>query len=165
MEEQAFRQAFQEHKESVYGFTYRLTGSQSAAEDLTQECFLELFRRPGRFDPARGTLRNFLLGIARNLALKRWRREHRFQSIEDAGRGLSGHAVPLDAGLAVAAAMKLLSPLQREAVVLFEYEGLTLEEIVGVTGAEVGTVKSRLHRARESLRESLAPLRSCQRGL
>jgi RNA polymerase sigma-70 factor (ECF subfamily) len=164
MDEEAFRRAFREHKDSVYGFAFRLSGSRAAADDVTQECFLELFRNPARFDPERGTLRNFLFGVARNLALKRWRRENRFQSIEGAGRRLSAGAVPLDAGLAVEAAMKLLSPLQREAVVQFEYEGLTLEEIASVTGAEVGTVKSRLSRARENLRQSLAPLKHCQRG-
>jgi RNA polymerase sigma-70 factor (ECF subfamily) len=60
----------------------------------------------------------------------------------------------------VAAAVQSLAPLQREAVVLFEYEGFTLEEIAAVVGAEVGTVKSRLHRAREKLRRRLAPVRS-----
>jgi RNA polymerase sigma-70 factor, ECF subfamily len=165
MDEEAFRRAFQEHKDAVYAFVFRLTGSTTAAEDLTQDCFLELFRKPQRFDPVRGSLRSFLLGIARNLALKRWRRQYRFQSIEDEGPALRTEDVPLDAGLAVAAAMNALSPLQREAIVLFEYEGLTLEEIGSVTGTEAGVVKSRLYRARENLRESLAPLRRCQRGI
>jgi RNA polymerase sigma-70 factor (ECF subfamily) len=52
-----------------------------------------------------------------------------------------------------------LPPLQREALVLFEYEGLTLEEIAEITGADVGTIKSRLHRARERLKRMLAPNR------
>jgi RNA polymerase sigma-70 factor (ECF subfamily) len=164
MEEDAFRRAFRDHKDSVYAFTYRLTGSSAAADDLTQDCFLELFLRPERFDPERGPLRGFLLGIARNLALKRWRRENRFQSLDDEGGRLRQEELPADAGLAVAAAMNSLSPLQREAVVLFEYEGLTLEEIAVVTGADVGTVKSRLFRARENLRADLAPLRRCPKG-
>lgn len=165
MEEAAFRRAFREHKDSIYAFTYRLTGSSAAADDLTQDCFLELFLKPERFDPERGSLRSFLLGIARNLALKRWRRENRFQPLEEEGPRLQQHDLPADAGLAVAAAMKSLSPLQREAVVLFEYEGLTLEEIAYVTGADVGTVKSRLFRARENLRADLAPMRGCKRGI
>jgi RNA polymerase sigma-70 factor (ECF subfamily) len=126
---------------------------------------LELFRRPDRFDPARGPLKSFLFGIARNLALKRWRRENRFQSLEDEGERLSHQDFPLEANLAVAAAMKALSPLQREAVVLFEYEGMTLEEIACLSGADIGTVKSRLFRARENLRADLAPLRRCGRGV
>ena len=60
----------------------------------------------------------------------------------------------------VAAAVHSLPPLQREAVLLFEYEGLTLEEIAKVVEADVGAVKSRLHRARERLRRVLTPLRN-----
>ena len=52
--------------------------------------------------------------------------------------------------------------LQQEALVLFEYEGVTLEEIARIVGADVGTVKSRLHRARERLRRDLAPYRSAR---
>jgi RNA polymerase sigma-70 factor, ECF subfamily len=165
MEEEEFRRAFREHKDSIYAFTYRLTGSSAAADDLTQDCFLELFLKPERFDPERGPLRSFLLGIARNLVLKRCRRENRFQSLEDEGERLRREDLPAETGLAVAKAMQALSPLQREAVVLFEYEGLTLDEIARMTGADVGTVKSRLFRARENLRTDLAPLRTCQRGV
>jgi RNA polymerase sigma-70 factor (ECF subfamily) len=62
----------------------------------------------------------------------------------------------------VGRAVRALVPLQREVVILAEYEGLTLAEIAKVVGADVGTVKSRLHRARENLRRVLAPLRSRQ---
>jgi RNA polymerase sigma factor (sigma-70 family) len=97
--------------------------------------------------------------------LKRWRVENRFQSLDDEGDQLRQEDLPADAGLAVAAAMKALSPLQREAVVLFEYEGLSLEEVARVTGTDVGAVKSRLFRARENLRADLAPLQRCRRGV
>jgi RNA polymerase sigma-70 factor (ECF subfamily) len=62
--------AFDQHKDAVYRFAWRMSGSPTAADDMTQEVFVGLLRQPGRFDPARGTLRAFLLGIARNLALK-----------------------------------------------------------------------------------------------
>jgi RNA polymerase sigma-70 factor (ECF subfamily) len=161
MEEDAFRRAFREHHQSVFAFTYRLTGSKAAADDLTQDCFLALFRKPERFNPERGSLRSFLLGIARNLALKRWRLENRFQSLDKEGERLLQEDLPADAGLAVARAIQALSPLQREAVVLFEYEGMTLEEIAIVTGSDVAAVKSRLYRARENLRANLAPMGRC----
>jgi RNA polymerase sigma-70 factor (ECF subfamily) len=61
---------------------------------------------------------------------------------------------------AVQAALDLLPPLQREAIVLFEFEELSLEETAAVVGADIGTVKSRLHRARERLRRSLAGYRT-----
>ena len=72
----------------------------------------------------------------------------------DLGRG--------DIGEMVGRAVGALGPLQREVVILAEYEGLTLAEIARAVDADVGTVKSRLHRARENLRHMLAPLRSQQ---
>jgi RNA polymerase sigma-70 factor (ECF subfamily) len=158
-----FQAAFDQHKDAVYRFAWRMSGSASAAEDVTQDVFVGLLRHTDRFDPARGTLRAFLLGIARNLTLKRWRAEHRFEPLDD--ETLVGQAVDVergDIGDAVGRAVRSLRPLQREVVILAEYEGLTLAEIARAVDADVGTVKSRLHRARENLRRLLAPLRSRQ---
>lgn len=160
MTERDFRQAFHEHKDAVYGFALRMTGSPEMAEDLAQDCFMELFRRPQRFDPARGSMRTFLLGVTRNLIFKHWRVEQRLDAIEE---DLPSSAPNLNAAIVsslVAAAVQSLPPLQREAVLLFEYEGFTLEEIAKLVEADVGTVKSRLHRARERLRRVLTPLRN-----
>jgi RNA polymerase sigma-70 factor, ECF subfamily len=155
-----FQAAFEQHKDAVYRFAWRMSGSAAAAEDITQDVFVGLLRYPNRFDPARGTLRAFLLGIARNLALKHWRAEHRVEPLDDE----FFIAEPLDlergnVGDMVGRAVRALPPLQREAVILFEYEGLTLAEVARAVDADVGTVKSRLHRARENLRRMLAPLR------
>jgi RNA polymerase sigma-70 factor (ECF subfamily) len=127
--------------------------------------FLALLRHPGRFDPGRGSLRAFLLGVGRNLALKHWRVEHRFEPLDDEGFAVE----PVDVergeiGEIVGRAVRALRPLQREVVVLKEYDDLSLEEIAHAVGAEVGTVKSRLHRGRENLRKMLAPLRSSPVG-
>ena len=109
-------------------------------------------------DQARGRLRSFLLGIARNLALKRWRDDRPWESLED-----EQCVIPAldperwEVADAVASAVQSLAPLQREVLVLAEYERLSLEEIACAVDAEVGTVKSRLHRARENLRRALAP--------
>ena len=162
MTDAEFQTAFDQHKDAVYRFEWRMSGS-TAAEDITQDVFVGLLRHPNRFDPARGTLRAFLLGIARNLALKHWRAEHRFEPLDDE----VFVAKPLDlergdVGNMVGRAVRALPPLQREAVILFEYEGLTLAEVARAVDADVGTVKSRLHRARENLRRTLAPLRSRQ---
>lgn len=78
-----FQRAFDEHKDAVYRFAWRMSSSPAAAEDVTQEAFLALLMHPQRFDPARGSLRSFLLGIARNLTLKRWRAEHRFDALDE----------------------------------------------------------------------------------
>jgi RNA polymerase sigma factor (sigma-70 family) len=159
-----FQAAFDQHKDVVYRFAWRMTGSAAAAEDITQDAFVGLLRNPDRFDPARGSLRAFLLGIASNLALKRWRAEHRFEPLDD---GAVGVEMPVDlergeVGEIVGRAVQALGPLQREVVILAEYEGLTLAEIARAVDTDVGTVKSRLHRARANLRRTLAPLRSRQ---
>ncbi|MBZ5632894.1 MAG: sigma-70 family RNA polymerase sigma factor [Acidobacteriia bacterium] len=160
MTDAEFRAVFEQNKDAVYRFAWRMCGSAPVAEDIAQEVFLTLLRQPGRFDPARGALRSFLLAVARNLALKRWRDASRLDELDD-------HFVTPPADLerretadAVGAAVASLPPLQREVLILAEYEELSLEEIARAVDAEVGTVKSRLHRARENLRQILAPLRS-----
>jgi RNA polymerase sigma-70 factor, ECF subfamily len=159
MTDPEFRDAFRRNKDVLYRFAYRMTGSHPFAEDVVQEAFLTLWRRPGAYDPARGTVRALLLGIARNLILKSWRDEPRCEELE-AQDSICG-PVDLPAGeraTFVARAIALLPPLQREALILAEYEDMSLEEIVSATGADLAAVKSRLHRARESLRRLLAPL-------
>jgi RNA polymerase sigma-70 factor (ECF subfamily) len=160
MKARDFRQAFEEHKDAVYDFALRMTGSTATAEDLAQDCFLELLRHPGRFDAARGSLRAFLLGVTRNLAHRRWRTEQRLDSLDDHVPGYSPDLTAGGISTMIREAVQALPPLQREAVLLFEYEGFTLEEIASIADADVGTVKSRLHRARERLRVLLAPLKS-----
>jgi RNA polymerase sigma-70 factor (ECF subfamily) len=155
--------AFEQHKDAVYRFLWRMSGSPAAAEDITQDVFVGLLRHPDRFDPARGTLRAFLLGMARNLALKHWRKEHRLEPLDEETIAVEVIDVDRgDVGEMVGQAVRALGPLQREVVILAEYEGLTLAEIARAVEADVGTVKSRLHRARENLRRMLAPLRSRQ---
>ena len=163
MTDAQFQAAFDEHKDAVYRFAWRMSGSPAAAEDITQDAFVGLLRNPDRFDPGRGTLRAFLLGIARNLVLKRWRTEHRFEPLDE--EAMVAEPIDLERGEVgdiVGRAVRALLPLQREVVILIEYEGLTLAEVARAVDADVGTVKSRLHRARENLRRTLAPLRSGQ---
>jgi len=160
MTEPEIREAYQIHKDAIYRFAWRMTGSAAAAEDIVQECFLSLLRKPDGYDAARTPMRPFLLAVARNLARKLWRAERRWDAMDEE----AFVAEPLDptAGQtaeSVAQAVQSLPPLQREALILFEYEELALEEIARAVDAEVGTIKARLHRARENLRRVLAPLR------
>ncbi|HET9358690.1 MAG TPA: RNA polymerase sigma factor [Vicinamibacterales bacterium] len=159
MTDEEFRAAFDQHKDAIYRFAWRMTGND-AADDIAQDVFLVLWRQPDRFDPARGSLRAYLLGVARNLTRKRWRDAHRWEEIDEE----RFVAQPVDVerretAQIVADAIRALPPLQREALVLAEYEQLSLEDIARIADAEVGTVKSRLHRARENLRRMLAPLK------
>jgi len=156
MTDAEFRDAFHGHKDVVHRFAYRMTGSASAAEDIVQDCFLILWRKPAAYDASRGEMRAFLLGIARNLVLKRWRDERAHEELDDSFVGQALNIQEDGRAEAVEKAILLLPPLQREAVVLAEYEEMSLEEIAHATAADLAAVKSRLHRARQNLRRMLA---------
>jgi RNA polymerase sigma-70 factor (ECF subfamily) len=159
MTEPEIRAAYQTHKNAVYRFAWRMTGTEASAEDILQETFLSILRDPRRFDPSRAPLRAFLISVARNLVLKRWRTERRWDVLED--EDFVAQPVNIGTGETVSLvgeAIRSLPPLQREVLILAEYEDLSLEDIARAVDAEVGTVKSRLHRARENLRRMLAPL-------
>ena len=160
MTDEDFRTVFGKHKDAVYRFVWRWTGSPASAEDITQDVFLVLLRGSGIDDRSAPELRSFLLGIARNMILKRWRDEKRWTSLEE--DQFLAEPLPIDrlhTSEAVASAIGSLPPLQREILILSTYEGLSLQEIMTVTGAELSTVKARLHRARENLKRILAPLK------
>jgi RNA polymerase sigma-70 factor (ECF subfamily) len=159
-DERSFMTLYQRHRTPLFRFAWRLTGSAAAAEDIVQECFLAVLDGAG-FEGAQGSLRAYLFGITRNLAFRRVRREEReSEELPEEESGITPLEGLLSAELseAVAQAIAALPPLQREAVILFEYEELSLDEIAEATGVETGAVKARLHRAREALRRSLAPL-------
>ena len=159
-DEGSFLALYHRYRTPLFRFAWRLTGSVPTAEDVIQECFLALIGGAS-FNADRGSLRAYLFGITRNLALKRVRvSERECEELEDA----EAAPTPLEDLLsaerseAVASAVSALPLRQREALILFEYEELSLEEIAEVTGLATGAVKARLHRARETLRVRLAPL-------
>ena len=161
----AFLELYDRHRQPIFRFAYRLLGEVDIAEDVTHDCFLSLIRKPENFRPERASLRTYLFAAARNLALKHFRstgRESRLDEMTEEPE-LSPRHQPLrkllDEELAaeVRRAVFSLAPLQREALVLFEYEGLSLNEIAEITGTDVGAVKGRLFRARERLKSILRP--------
>jgi RNA polymerase sigma-70 factor (ECF subfamily) len=161
MTEGEFEAIFEEHKQAVYQFAWRMTNSVSSAEDITQDVFVAIFRGEAELDHSRGSMRALLLGIARHMAWKRWRRDQRWNSLEEEPLPTVPPLVDhLETEQAVSAAVAALPPLQREALILATYQGFSLQEIAEILGVEVGTVKARLHRARENLKRLLAPHRS-----
>lgn len=157
-EEQAFLSLYYRHRSAVFQFAWRLTGSQSVAEDITQECFLAL-ASGAAFDSTRGTLRTYLFGAVRNLALRYFRiseREAEEQADTAAPVDVLHDIIAAERSAQVAEAIAHLPILQREAIVLFTFEELSLEEIARIARTDVGVIKARLHRARESLRRMLA---------
>ncbi|MCA1579378.1 MAG: RNA polymerase sigma factor [Acidobacteria bacterium] len=164
-DEAAFLELYDRHRQPIFRFAYRLLGEVDIAEDVTHDCFLSLIRKPENFRPERASLRTYLFAAARNLALKHFRSTGRETGLDEMTQEpeLSPRHQPLrkllDEELAaeVRRAIFSLAPLQREALVLFEYEGLNLREIAEITGADVGAVKGRLFRARERLKSILRP--------
>ena len=166
-DEAAFLLLYERHRTPVFRFACRMLGSAEQAEDVTQECFLSILRRPDAFQAERASLRTYLCAIARHLALKQLRKRGQETLVDDPpeeaprgaaeGRDALGTVIEAEAAEAVRSAVEALPPLQREAVVLFEYQELSLVDIATVCDVDVGTVKSRLHRARERLRRTLTP--------
>ena len=169
----AFHELYERHRGSIFRFSYRLSGSVEMAEDITHDCFLGLIRKPENFLPGRASIRTYLFSAARNLWLKQLRNSSRESAMDDIAedRFIAVGKEPLrrvlddELSVKVQDAVSSLPPLQREALVLFEYEGLTLNEIARMVGTDVGAVKSRLHRARERLRNRLRPYLSTSREL
>ncbi len=159
--ETAFMLLFARHREVIFRVAYRLTNSEAAAEDITQECFLGLLNAPGRFDPAKGSLRTYLYGAVRNHARRYHGRRDGDVDLEDteiAGAAeLSRMFLQQEQSQVIRQAISTLPIEQREALILFQYEELPLEEIAGILGIEIGAVKSRLHRARARLKRILTP--------
>ena len=165
-DEPAFLLLYERHRTPVFRFACRMLGSSPLAEDVTQECFLSVLRRPEAFRAERASLRTYLCAIARHLALKQLRKRGEETTVDDSpddAPAEAGASDPLnvvlqeEAAEAVRRAVAALPPLQREAVVLFEYQEMSLADIAATCEIDVGTVKSRLHRARERLRRTLAP--------
>jgi len=159
----AFQILYERYRDPIFRFAYRMLGSVEAAEDVAHDCFLGLIKEPGRFDSTRASLRTYLYAAARNQAAKRYLNIKRESGIDELVNEpkVAAHLDPirqvLDNELAgeVQRAIESLPPLQREALVLFEYEDLSLAEIGAIVGADANTVKARLFRARDKLRASL----------
>jgi RNA polymerase sigma factor (sigma-70 family) len=164
-DEAAFLALYARHRDPVFRFAYRLLGSTELAEDVAHDCFLGLLKRPAGFDANRASLRTYLLAAARNLAMKHFRGARSLDALEDLAEeppvperhGPLRQLLDEELTQEVRRAIDELPPLQREALLLFEYEELSLSEIALVVGADTGTVKARLHRARQRLRKQLGP--------
>lgn len=159
--ETAFLLLFERHRERVFRVAYRLTSSVSAAEDIVQECFLGLLDAPGRFDPAKGSLPTYLYGAVRNHARKYYGLRDGDVELEDTEPDDTAEPscvfLQREQSQVIQQAVSALPLPQREALILFQYEELPLEEIAVILGIEVGAVKSRLHRARARLKRILTP--------
>ncbi|WP_343603196.1 RNA polymerase sigma factor SigE [Mycobacterium sp.] len=152
-----------QHADRVYRLAYRLAGNQHDAEDLTQETFIRVFRSVQSYQP--GTFEGWLHRITTNLFLDMVRRRSRvrMEALPDdydrvPADGPSPEQIYHDSRLGpdLQAALDSLQPEFRAAVVLCDIEGLSYEEIGATLGVKLGTVRSRIHRGRQALRDYLA---------
>ena len=170
-DEESLAQLYRRRQAAVYRFALQMSGSKSIAEDVTQEVFLFLMRDGHVFDPGRGALSSFLLGVARNHVLRRLRVDQLLSPLGDdddegplmqAGTDLC----PLDDLTraetieTVRKAVLSLPPKYREVVVLCELQDVSYVETAEILGCAIGTVRSRLHRARALLLTKLRPAES-----
>lgn len=165
-DEEALALLYRRRQAVVYRFALQMSGSKTIAEDVTQEVFLFLMRDGHVFDPARGALSAFLLGVARNHVLRRLRVDQLLAPLGDDPDDevhATSDICPLEDLTraetieSVRRAVLSLPPKYREVVVLCELQDVSYVETAEILGCAIGTVRSRLHRARALLLEKLRP--------
>jgi RNA polymerase sigma-70 factor (ECF subfamily) len=179
-DEEAFTLLYRRRQPAIYRFALHMSGNVAVAEDVTQEVFMTLVRDSKRFDPARGTLGGFLFGITRNHLRRRWEQERNSHPLPEnadeldallsscaaSGNGKRSNRnepfivgrdefTSLETVSRVRQAIATLPENYREVVVLCELEEMSYEEAASALHCPVGTVRSRLHRARALLAEKL----------
>lgn len=175
-DEQAFVALYRRRQGAIYRFALHMSGSASLAEDIAQEVFLTLLRNEWGFDPERGTLSGYLFGIARKLVLRHLERSRPDVALEtesDEG-GMPELAVNQDP-LAEITQRETLDALRRavvtlprryrEVVLLCDLEEVDYADAAVALGCPIGTVRSRLHRARALLLDKLNQERHPRHGV
>jgi RNA polymerase sigma-70 factor (ECF subfamily) len=169
-DEDAFASLYRRRQGGLFRFALQMTGSEATAEDVTQEAFMTLIRDPKRFDADRGSVSAFLFGIARNHIMRRMQVERAFVAMPEGHeeefaasmkKRAGGHpgstenpaeiltrAQTVDR---VREAVLTLPAVYREVVVLCDLQELSYEDVAAAIGCAIGTVRSRLHRARNLL--------------
>jgi RNA polymerase sigma-70 factor (ECF subfamily) len=163
-DDHALAEVFDRFGPLVYGAALRIVGDVAAAQDVVQEVFVELWTHPGRYDPGAGTLRTYLLVMARHRAvdlvrseLRRIARQERHSRLSPAQglRSVSDEVLAADAASAVRAAVQMLPDGQRRVIELAYFQGLSYREVAQAVGIPEGTAKSRLRLALGRLRTLL----------
>jgi RNA polymerase sigma-70 factor (ECF subfamily) len=169
----AFDELYRRHQGPLYRFALLRCGSADTASDIVQEIFMALLTDQLKFDPTRGALQSFLFGVARNLALKHDERAYWHVSLtrseDEDGTGdemLIADPAPEPAqrllahetAEAVRHALRQLAPHYRDVLILYEIHDLSYVEIAEICHIDLGTVRSRLSRARARLAALLGAL-------
>ncbi len=168
-DEGAFVTLYRRRQGAIYRFALRMSGSETIAEDVTQEVFMTLMRGDGHYDPSRGSFSAYLFGVARNQVLRRLEKDRLLSPIydgdEDRDSAPPEILIAVDDPLgdltrkemiaSVRQAVLALPAHYREVVVLCDLQEMSYADASVALGCAVGTVRSRLHRARALLVEKL----------
>jgi RNA polymerase sigma-70 factor (ECF subfamily) len=166
-DENAFVALYRRRQGGIYRFALHMSGSEAIAEDVTQEVFMVLMSEAKTYDPAKGSLAGYLYGIARNHVLRAMSRDRSFvqfgEGYEEEGETQQliaqddplGDLTRTEVIESVRQAVTALPAHYREVVVLCDLHEMSYAEAAQVLNCAVGTVRSRLHRARAMLIEKL----------
>ena len=169
--EDAFTELYRRRQGGVYRFALQMSGSPTIAEDVTQEVFIVLMRSAERFDPERGSLAAYLYGIARNYVLRKLEQDRLLIPLSDSSEEGTIHPAMIAQGdpLGDLTRGEMIQSLRdsilalpahyREVIVLCELHEMSYVEAANIVGCAVGTVRSRLHRARALLVEKVRAAR------
>ena len=163
----AFAILYDRHGGAAYSLAHRIVGDPSVAEDVTQEAFLSLWRSGTRFDAARGSVRNWTLGIVRNRSIDALRRlagsapkldldDDGVLESQPSGELTEGEAIRRETARTVRGALRDLPAEQSEVIGLAYFGGFSHSEIAEMLGMPLGTVKGRMRLGLEKIRVSLA---------
>jgi RNA polymerase sigma-70 factor (ECF subfamily) len=161
--DEALAEVYRRHGGAVFGLARRLLGDQAIAEELVQEVFLRLWNQPEKFDPARGSLRAYLLAhchgrsvdVLRSDTSRRRREERDAQRTAEAGYDLEHEVWDLTVAEHVRTAVQALPQGERDAIELAYFGGYTYREVAQLLDEAEGTVKSRIRSGLQRMRETL----------
>ncbi len=164
-DEQALATIYDRYSAMLFGMLSRILQDRQAAEEVLQDLFMQLWRNAGQFEVSRGSLPAWLMVIGRNRAISRLRggrfrevleeKEGDYASTFASNQDIENEAARAELAKSVTAALKSLPDEQRHALELAYFEGMTQSEIAAKTGCPLGTVKTRVRTAMQSLRQIL----------
>jgi RNA polymerase sigma-70 factor, ECF subfamily len=164
-DEAALSTLYDRYSAMLFGMLMRILRDQQAAEEVLQDMFLQLWRNAAQFDAKRGSLPAWLMVIGRNRAISRLRGRRDREVLEEeegdyantfaSGQNIEDEAVRAELARNISAALEQLPAEQKQAVELAYFEGMTQSEIANRTGTPLGTVKTRVRTAMQTLRQIL----------
>jgi RNA polymerase sigma factor (sigma-70 family) len=168
----ALTEIYDRYHRAVFGVAFRVTTDRTHAEDVVQEVFVALWKKPDAYNPARGSLGTWLMSASHHKSVDLIRREESLRRRRDVvavdveqqlrderfAEPVDDQAGQLWQAARIRQALAQLPEAQRQALVLAYFGGYTQREVAAVTGVPLGTVKTRMLAAMRKLRETLAPL-------